>query len=973
MRAKSSLFYEAPAGRALAAAAAWGACTAADWRAAEPPATEGTSATPGQLLYLAVATEDAAASESGGDGGGNGTALEVRALPEFAYGQSACLMEKRPVASFTGNDLGDASFRAANPAWQCKEDPYAAGCCYDSGVDRCASLGQFDGGGGVCVDRVAMTSADDGALAVPKSVRVLSLAAARQGVNEGAFAELPISSAAAAVDAADAAASSSSSSVVGGIVDEVAVDLDASNITGDASNATRRVSRLNTVKCDSRVEGSTGACDISNDLYTVLFVGLANSTVRAIGLQEFLCRSAGAASAVDGALRTSQLTQLYTQGVPSRLLPSPNAQHLFVVQTRPAYQLDSRAALHAACSNFTADPTDPFVAPYAPLCDNASAIDSRPLNLFDFVSYHSVCRPGTECPSLLHPNTSSVVRGSFTLRPIQSPRVCPAGFFCVAGVRLPCLAGFVCPETNMSFPTRCAADAAAASTCYRQQLSEVQRCPDGMVCPVPQVQPFAAPPGRYVAPTPRLPLHECQGGQWCPLMAANESECTDADDDAACAADDADDDAVVLKPNGLLCPANTYCPDPAMMRPELCFDGNISDVLYCPEGTQDALPCPVGRYCSMPNESEPCGLTNYCPAGSGIEKPCPAGTYCPTPSESILCPEGSFCRIGSTQSKRCFFFLSYCPPGQAAENNLLTGILASALLIIVVAAILYLCLNWREKRMRRIKRRLEQHTEKKRARKLLDETIDLVRNSSRIRSNSQPLAVADAAAAGGSSGSGVGATPPPLALTPSGGGGGKAEAAQRKLAKKFARRWKRAADVGENAHDRFQSNKKKRLSEIGFLDLTMQLHNTDPKRVKPILDRLTGIIPAAKLTAIMGPSGSGKTSFITSLAGRAHYAKVTGGIYLNGSKVDLKSKAFRDQVGFVPQDDIMHTNLTVFEQLLYTARLRLPITMRRETQLKGVHHVISQARPPSLPPSPHYTHLIFTRPSRDLPAAARRR
>ena len=40
----------------------------------------------------------------------------------------------------------------------------------------------------------------------------------------------------------------------------------------------------------------------------------------------------------------------------------------------------------------------------------------------------------------------------------------------------------------------------------------------------------------------------------------------------------------------------------------------------------------------------------------------------------------------------------------------------------------------------------------------------------------------------------------------------------------------------------------------------------------------------------------------------------------------------------------MHTNLTVFEQLLYTARLRLPITMRRETQLKGVHHVISQLR-----------------------------
>ena len=123
----------------------------------------------------------------------------------------------------------------------------------------------------------------------------------------------------------------------------------------------------------------------------------------------------------------------------------------------------------------------------------------------------------------------------------------------------------------------------------------------------------------------------------------------------------------------------------------------------------------------------------------------------------------------------------------------------------------------------------------------------------------------------------------------------------------------------------------------------MQLHNTDPKRVKPILDRLTGIIPAAKLTAIMGPSGSGKTSFITSLAGRARYAKVTGGIYLNGSKVDLKSKAFRTRWASSAGRHHAH-ELTVFEQLLYTARLRLLITMRRETQLKGVHHVISQLR-----------------------------
>ena len=852
--------------------------------------------------------------------------------------------------------LGDASFRAANPAWQCKEDPYAAGCCYDSGVDRCASLGQFDGGDGVCVDRVVMTSADDGALAVPPTVRVLSLAAARQGVNEGAFAELPISSAAAAVDAADAAASSSSSSVVGGIVDEVAVDLDASNITGDASNATRRVSRLNTVKCDSRVEGSTGACDISNDLYTVLFVGLANSTVRAIGLQEFLCRSAGAASAVDGALRTSQLTQLYTQGVPSRLLPSPNAQHLFVVQTRPAYQLDSRAALHAACSNFTDDPTDPFVAPYAPLCDNASAIDSRPLNLFDFVSYHSVCRPGTECPSLLHPNTSSVVRGSFTLRPIQSPRVCPAGFFCVAGVRLPASRGSsvrkpTCRSRRAAPPTPPPRRRATASSCPKCSGARTGWCAQCRRCSRSRRRPAATWRRRRGSPprVPRRPVVPTDGGKRERMhRRRRRRRMHRRRPRRRRRGAEAERPAV---PGEHVLPRSGDDATRIVLRWE-----HLRRALL-PRGHPGRAAVPGGAVLLDAERVGAVRPDQLLPGGLGDREAVPGGDVLPDALRIDRVSRGLFCRMGSTQPEGVLLLSVVLPAGPSVENNLLTGILASALLMIVVAAILYLCLNWREKRMRRIKRRLEQHTEKKRARKLLDETIDLVRHSSRIRSNSQPLAVADAAAAaGGSSGSGgVGATPPPLALTPSGGGGGKAEAARRKLAKKFARRWKRAADVGENAHDRFQSNKKKRLSEIGFLDLTMQLHNTDPKRVKPILDRLTGIIPAAKLTAIMGPSGSGKTSFITSLAGRAHYAKVTGGSTSTARRSTSSRRRSATRWASCLRTTSC-TNLTVFEQLLYTARLRLADHDAPRDAAEGRPSRDLPGAPPSLPSSASLTH-----------------
>ena len=94
-----------------------------------------------------------------------------------------------------------------------------------------------------------------------------------------------------------------------------------------------------------------------------------------------------------------------------------------------------------------------------------------------------------------------------------------------------------------------------------------------------------------------------------------------------------------------------------------------------------------------------------------------------------------------------------------------------------------------------------------------------------------PLALADGAnASSDSSAAGGGAiVPVDEGLSPGGRSGGKTVAANRKrerkqasrewkIAKKFAGRWMNRADVGEqNAQYRFNENKKKRLSEIGFL------------------------------------------------------------------------------------------------------------------------------------------------------------
>lgn len=78
----------------------------------------------------------------------------------------------------------------------------------------------------------------------------------------------------------------------------------------------------------------------------------------------------------------------------------------------------------------------------------------------------------------------------------------------------------------------------------------------------------------------------------------------------------------------------------------------------------------------------------------------------------------------------------------------------------------------------------------------------------------------------------------------------------------------------------------------------------------------------AMMTAILGPSGSGKTSFLTALAGRAHYGRIGGVVRLNGVAEPINK--YRTVLGFVPQEDVMIRTLTVRQVLVFSANMRLP-------------------------------------------------
>lgn len=95
-----------------------------------------------------------------------------------------------------------------------------------------------------------------------------------------------------------------------------------------------------------------------------------------------------------------------------------------------------------------------------------------------------------------------------------------------------------------------------------------------------------------------------------------------------------------------------------------------------------------------------------------------------------------------------------------------------------------------------------------------------------------------------------------------------------------------------------------------------------------ILKDVSLTIPAGSSVAVMGPSGSGKSSITNVLSGRAGYGVVTGQVVINGAK-NIGLSNLRGITGFVPQDDVMHRNLTVFENVCFSAELRLPQERRK--------------------------------------------
>jgi ABC-type multidrug transport system ATPase subunit len=110
-------------------------------------------------------------------------------------------------------------------------------------------------------------------------------------------------------------------------------------------------------------------------------------------------------------------------------------------------------------------------------------------------------------------------------------------------------------------------------------------------------------------------------------------------------------------------------------------------------------------------------------------------------------------------------------------------------------------------------------------------------------------------------------------------------------------------------------------------DILLQAENLrvevgDAGHKKRILDGVSFTVYPTEFVGLLGPSGAGKTTLLMALIGyiRPNYGRTL----VNGDDLGTHYDRYRGAIGYVPQEDIIHSELTVFEALYYTAKLRLP-------------------------------------------------
>ena len=104
------------------------------------------------------------------------------------------------------------------------------------------------------------------------------------------------------------------------------------------------------------------------------------------------------------------------------------------------------------------------------------------------------------------------------------------------------------------------------------------------------------------------------------------------------------------------------------------------------------------------------------------------------------------------------------------------------------------------------------------------------------------------------------------------------------------------------------------------------------KKGKKALHKMDISVPSRSLLAIMGPSGCGKSTLLKSLNGESPPTK--GRVLIFNQDLITNYEYLKTQIGYVPQDDIVHKQLTVEQSLFFAAKLRIANISKADIKVK---------------------------------------
>ena len=118
----------------------------------------------------------------------------------------------------------------------------------------------------------------------------------------------------------------------------------------------------------------------------------------------------------------------------------------------------------------------------------------------------------------------------------------------------------------------------------------------------------------------------------------------------------------------------------------------------------------------------------------------------------------------------------------------------------------------------------------------------------------------------------------------------------------------------------------------------IEVEKSYAKSVAPALKRTSLTIRAGSMVAVMGPSGCGKSTLLKVLNGDSMPTR--GRVYLFGMDLYTHFNLLKQSIGYVPQEDIVHGDLTVEKSLYYAAKLRLPGKIPYKVIIERVYSVL---------------------------------